>query len=90
MSAKLYVKWASSLERLDLLERSLIGKVQLSLNSSTNPSRCSYRQTEAHGPSFFQPPPDLIDAEEEYKVDPSLPPICFMPPSSPIPSSSAP
>ena len=41
MSAKLYVKWASSLERLDLLERSQIGKVQLSLNSSTNPSRCS-------------------------------------------------
>ena len=40
MSAKLYVKWASLLERLDLLERSRIGKVQLSLNSSTDPSRC--------------------------------------------------
>ena len=29
----------------------------------------SYRQTEVHDPSFSQPPPDLIDAEEEYKVD---------------------
>ena len=29
----------------------------------------SYWQTEAHGPSFSQPPPDLIDSEEEYKVD---------------------
>ena len=29
----------------------------------------SYRQMEAHGPSFFRPPPDLIDAKEEYKVD---------------------
>ena len=29
----------------------------------------SYCQTEAHGPSFSQPSPDLIDAEEEYKVD---------------------
>ena len=28
-----------------------------------------YRQTEAHGPSFSRPPPDLIDSEEEYKVD---------------------
>ena len=29
----------------------------------------SYHQTEAHGPSFSRPPPDLIDSEEEYKVD---------------------
>ena len=29
----------------------------------------SYWQTEAHGPYFSQSPPDLIDAEEEYKVD---------------------
>ena len=28
-----------------------------------------YRQTEAHGPSFSQPPPDVIDSEEEYEVD---------------------
>ena len=28
-----------------------------------------YRQTEAHGPSFPCPPPDVIDSEEEYKVD---------------------
>ena len=29
----------------------------------------SYHQTEAYGPSFSWPPPDLIDAKEEYKVD---------------------
>ena len=28
-----------------------------------------YHQTEAHGPSFSRPPPDIIDSEEEYKVD---------------------
>ena len=28
-----------------------------------------YRQMEAHGPSFSQPPPDVIDSEEEYEVD---------------------
>ena len=28
-----------------------------------------YRQTEAHGPSFSRPPPDVIDSEEEYEVD---------------------
>ena len=28
-----------------------------------------YRQTEAHGPSFSRPPPDLVDSEEEYEVD---------------------
>ena len=30
---------------------------------------CLIAKTEAHGPSFSQPPPDLIDSEEEYKVD---------------------
>ena len=25
----------------------------------------SYQQTEAHGPSFVKPPPDLVDNEEE-------------------------
>jgi hypothetical protein len=29
----------------------------------------SYCQTEAHGPSFLKPPPDIIDNEEEYEVD---------------------
>jgi hypothetical protein len=29
----------------------------------------SYRQTDAHGPSFLKPPPDVIDNEEEYEVD---------------------
>jgi len=28
-----------------------------------------YKQTEVHGPTFPKPPPDLIDGEEEYKVD---------------------
>uniref|UniRef100_A0A0W0FSP0 Reverse transcriptase-rnase h-integrase n=1 Tax=Moniliophthora roreri TaxID=221103 RepID=A0A0W0FSP0_MONRR len=28
-----------------------------------------YKQTEAHGPSFAEPPPDLIDGFEEYKVE---------------------
>ena len=28
-----------------------------------------YCQTEAHGPSFSRPPPDLIDSKEEYEVD---------------------
>jgi hypothetical protein len=28
----------------------------------------SYRQTDAHGPSFLKPPPDVIDNEEEYEV----------------------
>ena len=27
-----------------------------------------YRSTEAHGPSFLEPPPDVIDNKEEYKV----------------------
>ena len=27
-----------------------------------------YRKTPSHGPKFSQPPPDLIDGEEEYKV----------------------
>ena len=28
----------------------------------------SYRSTETHGPSFLNPPPDVIDNEEEYEV----------------------
>ena len=29
----------------------------------------SYRQTEAYGPSFSRPPPDLINSKEDYKVN---------------------
>jgi hypothetical protein len=32
----------------------------------------SYRQTEAHGPSFVKPPPDVIDNEKEYEVNPII------------------
>ncbi len=28
-----------------------------------------YHETPAHGPNFTQPPPDLIDGEEEYEVE---------------------
>jgi transposase InsO family protein len=28
-----------------------------------------YRETDTHGPNFLQPPPDLIEGEEEYKVE---------------------
>ena len=28
-----------------------------------------YQETDFHGPNFAQPPPDLIDGEEEYKVE---------------------
>ncbi len=28
-----------------------------------------YYETPAHGPNFTQPPPDLINGEEEYKVE---------------------
>ena len=28
-----------------------------------------YHETTAHGPNFSRPPPDLIDGEEEYKVE---------------------
>ena len=28
-----------------------------------------YHETELHGPNFTRPPPDLIDREEEYKVE---------------------
>ena len=28
-----------------------------------------YRETDAHGPNYLQPPPDLIEGEEEYKVE---------------------
>ena len=29
----------------------------------------SYKETEAHGPNFSKPPPDLIGTEEEYEVE---------------------
>ncbi len=28
-----------------------------------------YHETQAHGPNFTRPPPDLIDREDEYKVE---------------------
>ena len=28
-----------------------------------------YQETDIHGPNFAQPPPDLIDGEEEYEVE---------------------
>jgi len=28
-----------------------------------------YQETETHGPNFLQPPPDLIEGEEEYEVE---------------------
>jgi hypothetical protein len=28
-----------------------------------------YKETELHGPNFTQPPPDLIEGEEEFKVE---------------------
>ena len=28
-----------------------------------------YKETELHGPNFTRPPPDLVDGEEEYKVE---------------------
>ena len=28
-----------------------------------------FRQTEEHGPSFAEPPPDIIEGEEEYEVE---------------------
>jgi Chromo (CHRromatin Organisation MOdifier) domain len=28
-----------------------------------------YTETQAHGPNFTRPPPDLIEGEEEYKVE---------------------
>jgi hypothetical protein len=29
----------------------------------------SYKETEIHGPNYPEPPPDLIDNEEEYEID---------------------
>jgi hypothetical protein len=29
----------------------------------------AYTETQAHGPNFTRPPPDLIDGEEEYEVE---------------------
>jgi hypothetical protein len=28
-----------------------------------------YKETELHRPNFTRPPPDLVDGEEEYKVE---------------------
>ena len=28
-----------------------------------------YKQTEAHGPNYTSPPPDLVNGEEEYEVE---------------------
>ena len=28
-----------------------------------------YQETDAHGPSYTEPPPDLVDGEEEYEVE---------------------
>ena len=28
-----------------------------------------YHETEAHGPNFLWPPPDLVEDEEEYEVE---------------------
>ena len=28
-----------------------------------------FRQTEEHGPSFTEPPPDIVEGEEEYEVE---------------------
>ena len=28
-----------------------------------------YKETEKHGPNFLEPPPDLIDGEEEWEVE---------------------
>jgi hypothetical protein len=28
-----------------------------------------YKETEAHGPSYTRPPPDLIEGEEEYEIE---------------------
>ena len=28
-----------------------------------------YQETNIHGPNFVQPPPDLVDGEEEYEVE---------------------
>ena len=30
-----------------------------------------YQEIDFHGPNFVQPPPDLIDGEEEYEVEQS-------------------
>ena len=28
-----------------------------------------YKETEAHGPNFMHPPPDLVEGSEEYEVE---------------------
>lgn len=34
-----------------------------------SPLLLPYQETEEHGPNFTRPPPDLIEGEEEYKVE---------------------
>ena len=29
----------------------------------------SYKATEAHSPSYSEPPPDIIEGEEEYEIE---------------------
>ena len=29
----------------------------------------TYKETSEHGPNFLQPPPDLVDSEDEYEVE---------------------
>jgi hypothetical protein len=29
----------------------------------------TYQETEVHGPNFTEPPPDLINDEEEYEIE---------------------
>ena len=36
-----------------------------------------YKETELHGPNYMRPPPDLIDGEEEFKVECILNSRCF-------------
>lgn len=35
----------------------------------THLSLMPYKENDIHGPNFPQPPPDLINGEEEYKVE---------------------
>jgi len=36
-----------------------------------------YRETEAHGPNWIEPPPDIIEAEPEWEVEQVLQSRCF-------------
>ena len=35
-----------------------------------------YQEMDFHGPNFVQPPPDLIDGEEEYEIEEILDARC--------------